>query len=76
MAASPQDVQAKIDSAVVELEKATSTYASMVKKYGAVWASWPTTSHWFRGLSALADARAEVGNLVAPKLTADFKETQ
>lgn len=53
MAATPQDVQAKIDLAVSYLKKVTGKYN-------------PTGKNWKPALDALAAARAEAGELVAP----------
>lgn len=55
MTATPADVQAKIDHAVDELKHTTQGYA----KGGA-------GLHWTAALAALADARAEAGQLVTP----------
>lgn len=68
----PQDVQAKLDLARVQIEAATSTHAQMVQKHGADWTKWPATSHWFKFESALAAAREEVDHLRTPVLQADF----
>lgn len=77
MAGSPKDVQSKLDAAVTQLQKTTSSYTSMVKMHGSDWTKWPNTSHWYLALSAIKAARDEVGSLIASStLKADFKETQ
>lgn len=40
MSATVEDVNAKLDSAVSNLKKTTSSYFSMVKKYGSDWTEW------------------------------------
>ena len=72
MAVSPQDVQAKLDSVISYLQKTTSSYKQMVTKYGSDWTKWPPTSNWYLALSEIKDARAEVGQLQTPTLTANF----
>lgn len=60
MSATPQDVQALIDSAVANLKKTTGKYN-------------PDGKYWKLALADLAAARAEAGQLVAPSsLTAAF----
>ena len=64
MAATPQDVQALIDAAVVNLKKVTGKYN-------------PNGKYWKPAMDDLAAARAEVGNLVSPQqLKASFTEKQ
>jgi hypothetical protein len=77
MAATPQDVQAKLDVATAALAKTTLTYPAMVKKYGSDPTKWPPTSYWFQALTAVAAARAEVGQLVVPHApVAQFTDRQ
>lgn len=66
MSATPQSVQAKIDTASAEVKAATSTYPQMVKKHGPDWTKWPTDSRWWKFLTLQGQARSEVGQLVAP----------
>ena len=63
MSATPQDVQAKLDAAVSALELTTVGYKN---KY---WKTPPAGSQWALGLAAIAAARAEAGQLVAPSPT-------
>lgn len=77
MAATPQDVQKKIDAGTAALAKSTASYPDMVKKYGQDWHKWPKTSAWYIALSNFAAARAEAGLLIAPTQPhADFTEVQ
>lgn len=73
MPATPQDVQTKLDAADMALSKTNKSWPQMVKTYGSDWHKWPTTSQWYVALSAIENARAEAGQLVAPSLpTAAF----
>ena len=77
MAASPQDVQAKLKAAQTALSKTTSTYPAMVKKYGSDWHKWPSGTQWYIAESNIEVASIEVGSLVAPsppKAEFSFKE--
>ena len=65
MSTSPGDVQTKLDAAVSELLKTTSSGAKMVSQYGSDPTRWPT-GHWHNAMVGIAAARAEVGLLYAP----------
>ena len=64
--ASKSDVQAKLDAAVAALAKTTSSWPSMVKRYGSDWQKWPTSTQWSIALADIQAARAEVGLLIDP----------
>lgn len=70
--ATPQDVQAKIDAAIVCLKKTTSSGSKTINQYGTDWTKWPTNSNWYQAFSSLYAARTEAGHLVANTLTAAF----
>lgn len=66
MTATPQDVQAKIQAGVDAIEKATKTYAQMVKAYGSDTSKWPAATQWAIALGNWSAAIVEAGHLVAP----------
>ncbi len=61
-------MSAEIDSAISHLQRTTSTYPSMVKKYGPDPAKWPATSQWYMAMADLAAAR----KAASPQLKASF----
>lgn len=66
MSTSPSDVQAKLTTAMNNLARTKNTYPHMVSKYGSDWKKWPTTTDWYKALSNIDAASAEVNSLVAP----------
>lgn len=52
-AVTPQQIQDNITNGLAYIQKATSPYPAMVKKYGADWKQWPQTSNWYKGLQLL-----------------------
>lgn len=73
MANTPQDVQAKLDAAVINLEQTSTTGINFVKQHGKDWTKWPQTSSWYKAFKAIYGAREEVGLLIAPTPpTAEF----
>jgi hypothetical protein len=74
MAATPQDVQSKLASALNELEHVTSSPAKIVAQYGTNPAKWPT-GHLKNTATLIQQASAEAGQLTVKKLTAAFKES-
>lgn len=65
MTASRADVQAKIDAALAELAKTTSSGSKIVASSGTDPANWPD-GHWKNAGLGLLAARAEVGDLIDP----------
>jgi hypothetical protein len=72
MAATIQDIDAKLDAAVSALSNTTSSYKQMVAKYGSDWTKWPATTNWYIALSNIAAAKTEVNQLSVSQLAADF----
>lgn len=72
MAATPQDVQAKIDAGMAEIKQATTAPATMVAHHGPDPNNW-TSGHLKTGFLDLLAARAEAGQIVVKTLTAGFE---
>lgn len=72
MSATVEDVNAKLDSAVSNLKKTTSSYSAMVKKYGSDWTKWPKTTNWYLALNSIQLAESEISQLPLQNVTAKF----
>lgn len=74
MAATPQDIQTKLATALAELKQATSSPAKVVRDYGPDPAKWPN-GHLKNSALGILAASAEAGQLAQP-VTAAFNYTK
>lgn len=73
MADTPQDVEAKLDTVVINLRQTKVSGENFVKQHGEDWTQWPLTSSWYKAFKGIYAARDEAGRLVAPTPpTAEF----